>query len=64
MRVSADRESCISAGRCMAATSEVFDQDEDGIVTLLVEEPEEADADGVRAAGDLCPSGSITVHED
>ncbi|KOT39086.1 ferredoxin-1 [Streptomyces caelestis] len=64
MRVTVDRERCVGAGQCALNAPEVFDQDEDGIVTLLVREPEEADADGARAAGDLCPSGSITVHED
>ncbi|MEU9356105.1 ferredoxin [Streptomyces griseoloalbus] len=64
MRVTVDSERCVGAGQCALNAPEVFDQDDDGIVTLLVKEPEEADADGVRAAGDLCPSGSITVHED
>ncbi|WP_425581851.1 ferredoxin, partial [Streptosporangium vulgare] len=30
MWVRADRERCISGGRCMAATSGVFDQDDEG----------------------------------
>ncbi|GHH94522.1 ferredoxin [Streptomyces capillispiralis] len=64
MRVTVDSERCVGAGQCALNAPEVFDQDEDGIVVLLVREPREADAEGVRAAGDLCPSGSVTVHED
>ncbi|GAA3181435.1 MULTISPECIES: ferredoxin [Streptomyces] len=64
MRVTVDSERCVGAGQCALNAPEVFDQDDDGIVTLLVQEPGAADAEGVLAAADLCPSGSITVHED
>ncbi|AQS71370.1 ferredoxin [Streptomyces pactum] len=64
MRVTVDSERCVGAGQCALNAPRVFDQDDDGIVTLLVSEPGEPDRDAVLAAGDLCPSGSVTVHED
>ncbi|GAA0952469.1 ferredoxin [Actinocorallia libanotica] len=64
MRVSADRESCISAGRCMAATSEVFDQDEDGLVLVLVAEPAGEQRAHVRKAAYSCPAGAIEIRSD
>lgn len=64
MKVSADRESCISAGRCMAATSEVFDQDEDGLVLVLVPEPVGEQKKLVRKAAYACPAGAIEIKDD
>lgn len=62
-----DRERCCSAGQCVGAAPEVFEQDEaDGRVALLVPEPDARYADEVRFAADLCPSGAITLvdHEE
>lgn len=62
-----DRERCCSAGHCVGAVPEVFDQDEsDGRATLLVPEPESRLAAELRLAADLCPSGAITLvtHEE
>ncbi|MFD4561275.1 ferredoxin [Streptomyces sp. NPDC058469] len=62
-----DRDRCCSAGQCVGAAPEVFEQDEsDGRVTLLVPEPDTRYADEVRFAADLCPSGAITLvdHEE
>ncbi|MBO4270853.1 ferredoxin [Microbispora triticiradicis] len=63
MWVSADRERCISGGRCMAATSEVFDQDEDGIVVVLTSNPAPEQEDRVRRAAYLCPSRAIRIGD-
>ncbi|WP_043667028.1 ferredoxin [Streptomyces xylophagus] len=62
-----DRERCCSAGQCVGAAPEVFEQGEsDGLVGLLVPEPDARYADEVRFAADLCPSGAITLvdHEE
>ena len=34
MRVNADRESCIGSGQCVLDAPDVFDQDDDGVVSL------------------------------
>jgi ferredoxin len=61
VRVSADRDVCIGAGLCVYADDAVFDQDDDGIVVLLVPEPE--DGDDVRRAVATCPSGALRIED-
>lgn len=64
MRVAADRDLCIGAGLCVVSAPAVFDQDDDdGLVELLVDEPDIADAAAVREAVGLCPSGALSVVE-
>lgn len=64
MRVAADRDLCIGAGLCVVSAPAVFDQDDDdGLVELLVDEPDTADAAAVREAVGLCPSGALSVVE-
>jgi ferredoxin len=50
VRVSVERPRCVGAGVCKLTAPEVFDQDDDGVVTVLIEAPE---------AGHLCPSGAV-----
>lgn len=59
MTVHADRDVCIGAGLCVLADENVFDQDDDGLVVVLSEEP--ADDAGVRQAVLRCPSGALTA---
>lgn len=65
MRVSADRTVCVGAGLCALTAPGVFDQDDDGIVTVLTAEPAaDDDRRTAREAGHLCPSGAVRVVED
>ena len=61
MKVEADREVCISAGNCVMAADAVFDQDEDGIVVLLVDDVPEGEEDHAREAVRLCPSQALRI---
>lgn len=63
MRVTADRDVCVGAGMCALTAPGVFDQDDDGIVTVTKPAPEAGDADAAREAGDLCPSGAVQIIE-
>lgn len=55
---------CVGAGLCVLSSKEVFDQDEDdGLVRLLVAEPPEHLHDTVRGAVRKCPSLAIVVDE-
>ena len=63
MRVRADRDVCIGAGVCVMNSEAVFDQDDDGIVVLLVGEVPAAEQDNARKAVQLCPSGALSVVE-
>ncbi len=43
------------------AAAAVFDQDEDGIVVVLVEDVPEGEEDRVREAVKLCPSEALRI---
>ena len=38
MKVHADRDVCIQAGNCVMVADSLFDQDDDGIVVVLVDD--------------------------
>jgi ferredoxin len=59
IRVQANRDVCIGAGMCVLTAGAVFDQDDDGIVVVLEETPEDVDA--VRQAVANCPSGALSI---
>lgn len=61
MRVQADREVCIQAGNCVMVAGDVFDQDDDGVVVVLVDEVPDDELDHVREAVKLCPSSALKL---
>jgi ferredoxin len=61
VRVLADREVCIGAGMCVLAAEEIFDQDDIGVVQVLVDEPE--DGPQLRQAVATCPSGALRLEQ-
>ena len=61
VRVSVDKDLCIGAGQCVVTAPDVFDQDDDGIVELLTDSPDEGDRDVVEEAAHVCPARVITV---
>ncbi|WP_197383538.1 ferredoxin [Mycolicibacterium mengxianglii] len=63
MRVLADRDVCIGAGVCVMSTDAVFDQDDDGIVVVLVDDVPDTEQDNVRKAVQLCPSGALKLAD-
>ncbi|MFC7309554.1 ferredoxin [Streptomyces monticola] len=64
LRLSVDRERCVGAGMCALTAPEVFDQDDDeGLVVLLEAEPSPADRTAAKMAAGVCPSGAITVND-
>jgi ferredoxin len=63
VKVQADRDVCISAGNCVMAAGALFDQDEDGIVVVLVDEVPEGEEDSAREAVRLCPSQALQVAD-
>ena len=64
MRVQVDEDRCIGTGQCVFAAPDVFDQDDEyGVVVLLDENPpRELHAD-VRDAAHACPGRAIAVDE-
>ena len=63
MKIVADREVCIQAGNCVMAADTLFDQDDDGVVVVLVDEVPEDEEDHAREAVKLCPSQALRVAD-
>ena len=61
MKVEADRDLCISAGNCVMSAGAVFDQDDDGIVVVLVDEVPEGEQAHARDAVKLCPAEALRL---
>jgi ferredoxin len=61
VKVQADREVCIQAGNCVMVADTLFDQDDDGIVVVLVDEVPDEEADRAREAVKLCPSQALKI---
>jgi ferredoxin len=64
MRISTDTNRCVGAGQCVLTAPEFFDQDDDAIVQVRSDSPDESARKLVSQAVELCPSGAITVHDD
>lgn len=62
-RVTADRERCLGSGQCAYSAPDVFDQDDDGLVTVLDPAPPRERLTSLRQAADLCPSGAVRLDE-
>jgi ferredoxin len=64
MKVSIEADKCVAAGHCVLAAAEVFDQnEEDGVVIVLDEQPGPEHHDAVRQAAQLCPAAVIRLSE-
>lgn len=62
MRVTVDTERCVASGMCVFSAPEVFDQNErDGVVVVLRDDPPEDQYDAVRSAIGNCPAQVISA---
>ena len=61
MRVTTEHDRCVGSGQCAMLSPEVFDQDDDGLVVVLQEEPAAELLDDAHRAAELCPSRAIHV---
>ncbi|WP_169946436.1 ferredoxin [Microbispora sp. H11081] len=61
-RIELQRDLCISSGRCVAESPEVFRFDDDEIVELVPGGPRPADEQIFAIARD-CPSGAVRVFD-
>ena len=62
MQVSVDLDVCAATGGCAQVCPDVFEIRSDGLVHVLVSEPEEELRDAILEAADLCPTGAIRVE--
>lgn len=61
MKVTVDAPRCVTSGQCVMYAPDVFDQDDEGLVVLLQDEPPEHLAEAVRDAAAICPAAVIEV---
>jgi ferredoxin len=60
MRITVDVDKCVGAGVCAMAAPEIFDQnDDDGIVVVLDHNPPAHQEDAVRDAAARCPAAVL-----
>ena len=63
MKVIVDELRCDAHGLCVDACPEVFAlDDDDDVVTVLVEEPDESLRDELVRAAQACPKAAITIE--
>lgn len=62
MRIHADPSACVGAGQCALVAEELFDQNDDGIVVILQEQPGSGQEDDARRAVALCPAHALRVE--
>jgi ferredoxin len=60
MRLHIERDRCVASGQCVMLAPEVFDQDEDGVATTLVDDADET-TPGVADAVRICPAAAIKL---
>ncbi|WP_245602092.1 ferredoxin [Hamadaea tsunoensis] len=64
LRIAVDRDACCGSGNCVMTVPQVFDQDEElGLVVLLDPEPPAERHAAVRQAAHICPAGAIDLTE-
>lgn len=61
MRVVADRQICMASGMCVMTADGFFDQDDDGIVLLAVDDVPDGEQRRVHNAVNLCLSGALQL---
>ncbi|TDD14253.1 ferredoxin [Nonomuraea diastatica] len=64
MRIKADTGVCVGSGQCVLTEPTVFDQDDNGIVVLLTDHPNDQTTPQARDAVALCPSRALTILQE
>lgn len=61
MRIEADTDLCIGSGNCTMISEVLFDQDDDGVVEVLVENVPDDEVENARQAVKLCPASVLKL---
>ncbi|GHJ60795.1 ferredoxin FdxD [Nocardioides sp. OK12] len=62
MRIVVDRDRCEGLGMCEAMASDVFELDDDEVMHVLDETPEESQRSHVHAAVQACPVLALSLQ--
>jgi ferredoxin len=62
MKVTVDRDQCMASGACVLECSDVFAQDDEGLVVVLNEHPDESLREAVQSATEVCPASCIDIE--
>ena len=63
VKITVKKDACVGAGQCVLVAGSLFDQDDEGVVDLLKDEPSAAEEAAAKKAASLCPARAISVHE-
>lgn len=63
MKIIVKEDACVGAGQCALVAGTLFDQNDEGIVQLLNDQPSISEEAAARKAASLCPARAISVHE-
>lgn len=63
MKVLVDETRCTGHGLCEIEAEDVFEVGADGVVHLLMTDPDESRRDAVEAAVEACPTRSLSVED-
>lgn len=61
MRLVTEPERCVASGQCVLLAPQVFDQDDDGIVVLLKDNPGDDEQAAVGESIRVCPASAIRM---
>ena len=64
MRVVVNMSQCESNALCMGVAPDIFQLDDDDVLTVLNETPDESDRDRVLEAIRMCPKQAISIEEE
>ncbi len=59
MKVKVNSDACIGCGACTAIAPEVFELNDEGLSTCIVDEVKEDDIENAKEAIESCPTGAI-----
>lgn len=63
VKITVKKDACVGSGQCVLVAGSLFDQDDEGIVDLLNDEPSAAEETAAKKAASLCPARAIAVHD-
>jgi ferredoxin len=61
VRIVVDRDRCVGSGSCEALAPDVFEVDDDGVLTVLREQPGDDELSDVRDAVTACPTRALAL---